>query len=71
MKVEATIHKAGIAGGVWQLKTSDGRTFQIVDPPSGLTVDGLKVDATLELARDVMGIGMTAPNVRVTKWSKR
>ncbi len=68
MDVDATMTRQAIAGGVWQLVTSDGRTFQVVDPPDGLTRQGMRVHATIELARDIAGIGVTAPYVRVTRW---
>jgi len=62
---EGTIRKLGLEGGLWALITDDGKTIELIDPPSALQKDGVK--ARIRGSRDEaeVSIGMVGDAMTV------
>ncbi len=69
--MRGTIRKLGLEGGLWALITDDGKTVELIDPPSGLRQDGMKVEVEADAqAKPDVSIGMVGDAVTVKDWKK-
>jgi hypothetical protein len=64
------VKKNPIEGGLWELHTDDGKSFQLAGGDGGLRRDGQKVEIEGKIDKDAMSIGMTGPVVAVKSWKK-
>jgi hypothetical protein len=60
-----TIRKLGLEGGLWALITDDGRSIELVDPPSALKKDGQRAKIRGTRAGAEVTIGMVGDAMKV------
>lgn len=64
MKVKGTIRHSDLEGGHWTLEVDGGERYQLTGTVSGVK-DGNKVEVDGKVEKDMMGIGMTGPQLNV------
>jgi len=69
-KFHGTVRRSDLEGGHWQLETDDGTTYVLEGATRGIEQDGAKVEVDGAVDRDVMGIAMTGPTLRVKSGKK-
>ena len=69
-KFVGTVRKLGVEGGVWALMGNDGQQYHLIDAPSELKEDGLKVEVEGEVATGA-GIAMIGSMLKVSSFKKR
>jgi hypothetical protein len=69
-KFHGTVRRSDLEGGHWQLEADDGTTYVLDGATSGIEQDGAKVEIDGAVAKDVMGIAMTGPTLRVKSGKK-
>lgn len=70
-RIQGTVRRASLEGGLWILTASDGTTYQLRDAPAALCQDGLAVEVTGEIDDGAVSIGMMGETLRVKKFSRR
>ncbi|MEZ4398847.1 MAG: hypothetical protein R3B06_02420 [Kofleriaceae bacterium] len=68
-KVSGTVQKSDLEGGHWLLVTAKGDQYQLVGATGLVAGEKVMVEGAVE--RDLMGIGMTGPLLRVKKVSRK
>jgi hypothetical protein len=69
-KFHGTVRHSDLEGGHWQLHADDGTTYVLEGATRGIEQDGAKVEIDGAVDRDVMGIAMTGPTLRVKSGKK-
>jgi len=69
-KFHGTVRRSDLEGGHWQLEGEDGTTYVLEGATRGIEQDGAKVEIDGAVDRDVMGIAMTGPTLRVKSGKK-
>jgi hypothetical protein len=69
-KFHGTVRRSDLEGGHWQLEGEDGTTYVLEGATGGIEQDGAKVEIDGAVDRDVMGIAMTGPTLRVKSGKK-
>lgn len=64
-KLSGTIEKSDLEGGHWLLVTAKGERYQLVGGKDLRAGQAVTVEGTVE--RNLMGIGMTGPTLKVKK----
>ena len=66
--MRGTIRQLGMEGGLWALVTEDGRTVELLDPPSDLQKDGLRVEIEGTREGAEVTVGMVGDAMVVKDW---
>ena len=69
-KFHGTVRRSDLEGGHWQLVADDGTTYVLEGATRSIEQDGAKVEIDGAVAKDVMGIAMTGPTLRVKSGKK-
>lgn len=64
-RVQGTIRKLGIEGGVWALVSDEGETIELIDAPDELRQNGRRAEVELDREGAEVTIGMTGASGRV------
>ena len=70
-RVQGTVRRSSLEGGLWILVTPDGTQYQLRDAPEALRRDALQVEVTGDLDDDAVGIGMVGDVLRVKSFTPR
>jgi hypothetical protein len=65
---KGTVKKNALEGGVWELHTDDGKTYQLSGGDDKLRKEGAKVVVDGAVDKGAFGIGMTGPTIAVKSW---
>jgi len=65
LTVTGTIEKINMGPGTWALKSDEGKTYEIYQPPSELLQAGQKVKVNGQVRDDVMTMAMIGPVLEV------
>ncbi len=66
MKIKGTIRRNDLEGGHWVLEAEGGERYQLSGSLADAK-DGLAVEVEGKVEKDMMGIGMTGPQLAVSK----
>ena len=64
---KGTVKKSDLEGGLWIFETDEGEVYNLQGGPKNLYEDGKKVTISGEVPKDIMGIGMMGPVLKVQK----
>jgi hypothetical protein len=64
-RVQGTIRKLGLEGGLWALQTDDGTTIELIDPPAELQKDGVRAEVEGDQRDAEVSVGMVGDTLRV------
>lgn len=70
-RIQGTVRKASLEGGLWILTAADGTTYQLRDAPGAMCRDGLAVEVTGEVDAGAVSIGMMGETLRVKSFRPR
>ena len=70
MKIQGTIRRSDLEGGLWVLETDSGERYQLTGS-LGDCKDGLVAEVEGKVDKNAMGIGMTGPQLSVQKITAR
>jgi hypothetical protein len=62
------VKKNDLEGGIWELHTADGKTYQLRGGSDDLRTQGKRVQVTGKIDKQAFGIGMTGPILDVASW---
>lgn len=68
--VRGTVRKLGLEGGLWALVTDAGESWELLDAPADLKVNGQRAEVELTRRGADATIGMVGNAGRVSRWSK-
>ena len=68
--VRGTVRKLGLEGGLWALVTEGGESWELLEAPAELKVNGLRAEVDLTRRGAEATIGMVGNAGRVQRWSK-
>ncbi len=71
MKINGTVRRNNIEGGIWTLVADNGEVFQLNNETASKLKDGEKITATGEVDTDMMGFGMVGPMFNLKQCSKK
>lgn len=71
MKIDGTIKKNNIEGGIWTLVADNGEVYQLNNETSSQLKDGEKITASGEIDTDMMGFGMVGPLFNLKQFSRK
>lgn len=63
-----TVEHQDLGLGAWALVTENGETYELMDPPSELRQNHVKVQVTGTIREDVMTIAMIGPVLEVSSF---
>lgn len=66
-KIQGTVKKKDVEGGVWVLETDRKEVFQLKGGPPDLYQNNFKVKIEGNVRKDMMSIGMSGPIFEVKK----
>jgi len=66
MKLQGTIRRSDLEGGLWVLETDGGERYQLTGA-LGDAKDGLAAEVEGKVDKNAMGFGMTGPLLAVQK----
>jgi hypothetical protein len=64
-RMQGTIRKIGLEGGVWALITDDGRQVELIDAPPELKKNGVRAEVEGDRRGADVTIGMLGDSIRV------
>jgi len=70
-RIQGTVSRASLEGGLWILTAADGTTYQLRDAPGALCQEGLAVEVTGEIDEGAVSIGMMGDTLRVKSFRPR
>jgi hypothetical protein len=70
-RLQGTVRRASLEGGLWILTTADGTTYQLRDAPGAMCKEGLAVEVTGEVDSGAVSIGMMGDTLRVKSFVAR
>jgi hypothetical protein len=63
-KIEGTVRRSDLEGGLWTLETTAGETYQLTGDTKELK-DGMKAELHGKVEKDQMGIGMVGAHFAI------
>ena len=70
MRIEGTVKRQALSGGVWTFRATDGQVYQLHGGGKDLLRDGVEAELEGDVQKDVMTIGMVGPVFRVRiRWA--
>jgi hypothetical protein len=70
MKIQGTIRRSDLEGGHWVLETDSGERYQLTGSLASCK-DGMAAEVEGKVEKNMMGIGMTGPQLAVQKITAR
>jgi hypothetical protein len=70
MKLQGTIRRSDLEGGLWVLETDGGERYQLTGA-LGDAKDGLAAEVEGKVDKNAMGFGMVGPQLAVQKITAR
>ena len=70
MKLQGTIRRSDLEGGLWVLETDGGERYQLTGA-LGEAKDGLAAEVEGKVDKNAMGFGMMGPQLAVQKITAR
>ena len=66
MKLQGTIQRSELEGGLWVLKTDSGEQYQLTGSIANAK-DGMRAEVEGKVDKQAMGFGMVGPHFAVQK----
>jgi hypothetical protein len=71
MKVKGRVSYQDFGAGAWVLEAEDGKRYELHGVDGGKLSNGARVEVEGELDTNSVSTAMTAPALRVKRWSAR
>ena len=65
-KLRGTIRKSDLEGGVYQLVTDDGETYEVEGADALLKTEGARVEIDGSVDKNALSFSMTGPRLKVS-----